>query len=141
VIYSSDLGRARETAQAIASYKNIPVLEDPLLRETNLGQIEGMTEEEIVGKWGKKWRELDLKMESKEALGLRGVSALTRIAEQHPDLNILVVSHGGFIGTTLKHLIPHVDTVELLNNTSLTVLKKHAQGWDCELYNCTNHLI
>jgi probable phosphoglycerate mutase len=141
IIYSSDLGRARDTAQAIASIKNIPVLTDPLLREINLGQIEGMTEEEIVAKWGPKWRELDLDMESREALGLRGVSALTRISEQHPDLRILIVSHGGFIGTTLKCMIPHVETLELLHNTSLTILKKQSEGWDCELYNCTNHLL
>lgn len=140
LIYSSDLGRARETAQAIANLKRIPVSIDPLLREVNLGQIEGMTYEEIVAKWGEDWRQLDLGIETKEQLGQRGLSTLNRIADEHPNLKILVVAHGGFIGTALKQLVPHFDTAALLNNTSLTRVNRQSSGWDCDLFNCTVHL-
>lgn len=140
LIYSSDLSRAQETALAIAALKQLDVIVDPMLREVNLGQIEGMTHEEIVEKWGDDWRQLDLGIETKEELELRGLEVLNRIADKHPGQSILVVAHGGFIGTTLKQLVAHVDTMALLNNTSITRISKQTSKWECDLFNCTIHL-
>jgi 2,3-bisphosphoglycerate-dependent phosphoglycerate mutase len=50
------------------------------------------------------------------------------------------VSHGAIIRNTLKGLIPELDTKELLKNTSLTIITKLDDQWNCELYNCTRHL-
>lgn len=141
LLYSSDLGRARETAQAIASLKRLPVEVDRRLREVNLGQIEGMTHEEIVAKWGEDWRQLDLGIETKEQVESRGLDTVNMIAERHPGLRILVVAHGGYIGSTLRKLVPQVDTSALLNNTSITIVRKQPAGWECELFNCTRHLL
>lgn len=41
VIYSSDLLRARQTAEPIARYLNMPMQEEPALRERNLGRCVG----------------------------------------------------------------------------------------------------
>jgi len=41
-LYSSDLGRARQTAEAVARFVGVPVRLEPCLREIDLGSWEGM---------------------------------------------------------------------------------------------------
>ena len=52
VILSSDLSRARETAEIVAQSLNIPVFQDPGLREAFLGHAQGMTFDEIEAQFG-----------------------------------------------------------------------------------------
>ena len=49
-LYSSDLGRARQTAQPIADALQLPMTLLPALRERNFGRCEGMTFEEIAAR-------------------------------------------------------------------------------------------
>jgi broad specificity phosphatase PhoE len=87
-IYSSDLVRARETAEIVGRRLAIPVELDPDLREKDWGTWEGLTaverdRVEFVG-------------ESTEAHQARMLRALRRIAERHPgETRVLVVTHGG----------------------------------------------
>lgn len=46
-IYSSDLRRARETAETIATPRGIPLIADARLREVDIGDFEGMTLERL----------------------------------------------------------------------------------------------
>ncbi|MGG2095051.1 histidine phosphatase family protein [Bacillus sp. S13(2024)] len=140
-IYSSDLLRAKQTAQIIGEkILSIPLYLEPRLREAGGGQIEGTTEEERVLKWGQNWRELDLGIESADSVITRGLSVIEEIASKHDNKNILIVSHGAFIRHLLKELVPHLNMVESPKNTSLTKLIKAKNGWEPELYNCTIHL-
>ena len=87
-IYSSDLARARETAEIVGERLGLPVELDPELREKDWGTWEGLTaverdRVEFVG-------------ESTQAHQERILGALRRIAERHPrDCRVLVVTHGG----------------------------------------------
>jgi len=87
-IYSSDLARARETAEIVGERLGLPVALDPDLREKDWGNWEGLTaverdRVEFVG-------------ESTEAHQERMLGALRRISERHPgEGRILVVTHGG----------------------------------------------
>jgi 2,3-bisphosphoglycerate-dependent phosphoglycerate mutase len=87
-IYSSDLVRARETAEIVADRLGLPVALDPDLREKDWGTWEGLTaverdRVEFVG-------------ESTQAHQERILRALQRISERHPDGgSVLVVTHGG----------------------------------------------
>lgn len=47
LIRSSDLQRARDTAEALAVLTDLPVDTDPRLRETHLGEWQGMTHHEV----------------------------------------------------------------------------------------------
>ncbi|HZT93458.1 MAG TPA: histidine phosphatase family protein [Gaiellaceae bacterium] len=86
-IYSSDLARARETAEIVGERLGLPVVLDPDLREKDWGNWEGLTaverdRVEFVG-------------ESTEAHQARILRALRRISERHPAGRVLVVTHGG----------------------------------------------
>ena len=50
-IYSSDLGRAVQTAEIVALRHGLPVQTTPLLRESNLGVAEGLTVAEFAERW------------------------------------------------------------------------------------------
>jgi len=140
LIYSSDLSRAKETADIVSQALGLSVKTDKRLREMNCGEIEGTTLEERITRWGNNWRTLSLGIESEESIVNRGLSFVTYIHEKYNNKRVLVVSHGGLVGTTLKHLIPHVDTKEHLFNTSITKLIHLNGKWDCELFNCAKHI-
>ncbi|MGZ4333443.1 MAG: histidine phosphatase family protein [Gaiellaceae bacterium] len=86
-IYSSDLTRARETAEIVGERLGLPVVLDPDLREKDWGTWEGLTavERDRVEYVG----------ESTQAHQERILGALRRITEQHPSGRVLVVTHGG----------------------------------------------
>ncbi len=141
VIYSSDLLRARQTAEIIAERRGMKnLILDERLREMKGGKIEGTTEEERVKLWGTNWRDLDLDIESAESVIQRGADFVEEISNKQKGLKVLIISHGALIGFTLKKLIPHVNTEVHLKNTSITRLKKMENQWECEIYNCTIHL-
>lgn len=141
ILITSDLSRAIETGKIIQSKLNIPMsLTDSRTREIDCGQIEGTNEEIRVAKWGENWRDLDLGIEKFEDVGKRGVSFLEDVVKTYSGKRVLVVSHGTFIGLTLKKILPDKFRKTLIDNTSLTVLKNTDNKWDCELYNCTKHL-
>ena len=50
-ILSSDLQRALDTATALASEVGLEVHTDPRLRETHLGQWQGMSHSEVDAQW------------------------------------------------------------------------------------------
>jgi broad specificity phosphatase PhoE len=96
-IYSSDLSRARDTAEIVGARLDMPVVVDAELREIDVGPIEGMTAEETGTPDG--WHG-----EPKEAHAERILRAVQRIAEQHPDDRVLVVTHGGSMRRVHEHL-------------------------------------
>ena len=101
-IYSSDLQRARVTAEAIASFHNLPVKIDPRLRELNMGVWEGELVLDIPRLYPVAWadrqaRPVDASPPGGESVGQlaervkRGIDA---ICLEHPQEPILIVSHG-----------------------------------------------
>jgi probable phosphoglycerate mutase len=104
-IYSSDLQRARDTADAIARHAGLPLQLDTTLRERHFGRFEGRTQDEIGVHWPQellRWRERDPSYgpeggEVLQAFYERCVSAATRLADQHPGETIALVAHGGVL--------------------------------------------
>ncbi|ANU14517.1 Phosphoglycerate mutase [Planococcus halocryophilus Or1] len=140
-IISSDLARAKETAEIIRKKLNLSVSHfDVRLRERSGGKIEGTTENERIEKWGADWRTLDLDMENLDDAAERGISFVEDVLVNFKGQRILLVSHGALIGLTLKKLLPEQFTETSLDNTSITILTNAESKWDCSLYNCTVHL-
>ena len=141
LIISSDLSRAKETAEIIGRKLQLPVSHfDTRLRERSGGKIEGTTERERIEKWGTDWRKLDLAMENLDEAAERGMACIKGILEDFSGQRVLIVSHGALIGLTLKTLMPEEFQETSMDNTSITILKNTESRWDCSLYNCTLHL-
>lgn len=104
-IYSSDLSRARQTAEALARVQDLPVRLDAGLRERAFGRFEGLSWDEIAQGYPEesaRWRrrEPDFPVGGGESLTVFSVRCLTaarRAAAAHPGESIAVVAHGGVL--------------------------------------------
>ena len=148
-IYSSDLPRAMQTAQAIADALTLAVRPDPRLREKDLGHWQGLTREEVRAWDGERyahyrehWPDVPVPGgETIHAMVARARAALDEIAAQHGGQTVIVVSHGGTISALLGKLQERAEIPSLLN-TSLSVLERDADGgaWRLERASWTPHL-
>lgn len=101
-IYSSDLIRARETAEILASPLQLTVRIDPRLREIHLGEWEGLLFDEIQARYSgllKLRREDPAKVsapggETVAQVRDRVLAATGEIAERHRDQTVVLVAHG-----------------------------------------------
>ena len=102
-IHSSDLARARETAEIVGARLELPVVVDPALREVDVGNWSGVVHDEIPGRFPEgfaRWQNGGHGWEGGETydeMGARAVGALLRIAAAHDGETVLVVAHGGTI--------------------------------------------
>jgi len=112
-VYSSDLLRAQETARIAAEARGLNVTALPELRERHFGSWEGLTDEEIHERFPEEVADGVLgDGESRDELDRRILRALSRIADEHPDATVLVVSHGGPLRSVLRHCgIARVDRI------------------------------
>jgi broad specificity phosphatase PhoE len=102
-VYSSDLQRARDTAEIVARTRGLTVQTTSDLREVDVGSWSGLTRAEAeahypeqYGRWlqgAEGWED----GETYEQLGERVVRAIRRIAKEHKGERVLVVAHGGTI--------------------------------------------
>jgi broad specificity phosphatase PhoE len=86
-IYASDLARARETAEIVGARLGLPVAVDADLREKNWGSWEGLTSDERLN--------VAFEGETTEDHRDRTLRAVLRIVERHPDVLVVIVTHGG----------------------------------------------
>lgn len=101
-VYSSDLERAYDTAQAIAHAQGVEVITDPRLREIDQGDWTGLPVAEIERLWPELWgaaRHYNARPggESPREVRARALAALKDAVSAHPEGDIAVVSHGGTI--------------------------------------------
>jgi probable phosphoglycerate mutase len=118
VIVTSDLQRARNTANAIARHHNLPVWNDADLREASLGEWEGLTYREV----STLYRELVLQRREDPNFSAPGGESVIQIRDrvtrararwqsQYPNSTVVWVTHAGvievslclFLGIDLKH--------------------------------------
>ena len=101
-LYSSDLGRAHQTARCIADTTAKEITADRGLRERAFGIFEGLTNAEIRTRYPEEYevfarRDPDYRMQGGESAAefqARVVESLGRIARRHPQETLVVVSHG-----------------------------------------------
>ena len=151
-IYSSDLGRAYSTTVEITRHLKSPILKDPLLREINLGEWEGMTAEEVdrlydngYQKWLKKPSACHIPGCEKLGSFRRRVTGRVRaIARQNRGKTVLLVTHGGVITALLADWLQADFDNLLLNlqidNTSLTFVDETQKRVRLKAVNDISHL-
>ncbi len=96
IIYSSDLNRAKETANIIRKFhKKTPIFFSELLRERNFGYLEGKIADKIdISEFrNKKPKGGETSLEVKK----RARTFLNNLLKKYSNETILVVTHGGII--------------------------------------------
>ena len=104
-VVSSDLQRARRTAEILAEALGLGVRVDPDLREIDVGQWQGLTRTEIeagwpnaLADWSAGRSEAPPGGETRAHLAERARAALARAAaEASPGDHVLLVSHGALV--------------------------------------------
>jgi alpha-ribazole phosphatase len=149
--YASDLRRALDTAQIIASHHGLEVIPCPQLREIHFGKLEGMTFEEIEREYPQIAQQWQLNSshlsfpegENLTAFFLRIASFVERLKEHHPQETILIVAHDGSLRMVLCVLL----NTGLkgwwrirLDKASLSIVEVGYQGAVLSLLNDVSHL-
>lgn len=112
-VFSSDLTRAKKTAEIIALEKKLAITTTRLLRERRHGKLEGTPWEELA-KFHKIWDGLNKQerltfrpydgYETDEEAIARFITFLREVSVVYLGKVILVVSHGGIMRAFLNHL-------------------------------------
>lgn len=151
-LYSSDLGRAVQTAKMVAETTGHKVVTDARLRERHLGIFQGLNGDQIKEKHPEEYR-LHRTMgpsyvipggESVEQQVARNVAYLTEIAANHLGETIVVVTHGGVLSGFFRHAL----SIPLeaprrfeFMNASLNVFAYEEGNWMLRTWGDVSHLM
>ena len=150
-VYSSDLLRAWQTAQAVGRGCGRAVVADIGLRERGFGVFEGLTFAEIALRWPEqsaRWRRRDptFGADGGEVLNdfyARCVATATRLAGAHPGQTIALVAHGGVMDCLYRaasHLALDAPRSWELGNASINRLLYTPEGFTLIGWSDTYHL-
>ena len=150
-IYSSDLSRAFQSAEIIASRHHLNITTSKKLREIHFGDIEGLTFAEVDRKYpelSRSWSDDNPHLrfpngESIIELVERVTGFLSEVVLHNRDCTILIVSHGGL----LRMLICHILGLDLkhwkqlcLDRASLNIVDIYPETALLSLLNDVSHL-
>ena len=139
-VYSSDLERARKTAEPAASALGREVLLDRDLRERHYGIFERLTYAEVKTRYPEDYARFEARDpefafrtgESLKDFHARSIAAISKIANENRSKSILVFTHGG----VLDMLYRHVTGLGIraprdfgIPNAGLNRLELRAEGW------------
>ncbi|MCX6374575.1 MAG: histidine phosphatase family protein [Armatimonadetes bacterium] len=138
-VYSSDLTRARQTAEIIAERLGLPAVAIPELREVNYGEWEGVSETklptshpDIYDEWRLNPAEVRIPGgETFAELKERAFSAFCRIAESHPSEDVVIVGHKS-VNRVILCCLMGIDINRYKQiaqgNAALNVIERRADG-------------
>ncbi len=150
-LYSSDLGRAYETARCISEKNGLPIFADPRLRERNFGIFQGALKKHLAIQFPEASRYYHThdpdyvipEGESLKQLSQRCVNFFEELAQKHLGERILVVAHNGVFVSLFKHTlgIPLDAPRRFLSlNTSVHVFSYQDGIWMLEVWGDLSHL-
>jgi broad specificity phosphatase PhoE len=139
VLISSDLSRARDTAEAIREEGHLRLADDPHLREMHFGQWDGLHFDDVSA------RDPDLSLrfwddpgdvrapggESWNDASARVAAAVARIGARHPGRHIIAVAHFGVILTQVQRALgvpPREALAQRIDNFSITTIDSSGLG-------------
>ncbi|KAM0970658.1 hypothetical protein ACFX13_018950 [Malus domestica] len=151
LVYSSDLSRAYETAQIIASRcGGLKVVTDPDLRERHKGVLQGLVYHEIPKLYpeahqtflsGDMSNDFPGAEESLDQHHQRCTSSLQRIGDKHKGERVVAVTHGGVIETLLRKGYPNDDFIGKVANTSIHIFHLYDdEKWTVKSLGDVSHL-
>jgi 2,3-bisphosphoglycerate-dependent phosphoglycerate mutase len=150
-VYTSDLGRAAHTARILAKPLALPIVEDAALRERCYGVGEGMFFSDLDRDYPALYSrggQINAHFaipggESHAQLHERIIAALVRIAHAHEGGKILIVTHGGVLGTVHRWLnkMPIAGGEKIsIPNVGYNRIRASHGAWITEVWGDTSHL-
>jgi len=130
-VVSSDLSRARTTAQIVVEALRVPLFIERGLRETDVGAAEGLLWADAKVRFGEglteRWySDGDVAFPGGEtgiATRVRGLTALRRFTSIQAHRRIGVSTHGAMVRQLMKHALPPGSPPAAVRNTTLYVLR------------------
>ncbi|MBQ9633549.1 MAG: histidine phosphatase family protein [Schwartzia sp.] len=150
-IYTSDLDRAKETAECVGKRLGLTVCPEKAFRELSFGDWEGLTYQEISSRWPEEAEKLftapdELVIPHGETfrdLQKRALDKIYSLYERHIDQTVAVFAHGAINKTILAGLM-HIPLHYLWSlrqdNTAVNILRLDDGYVMVELINSTSHL-
>lgn len=151
LVISSTLQRAKETAEIIASSLKVPLEFDEVWLERDIGEMEGLTNEEVQQKprpaYVTPYDSIGGDGEGDWALFLRAGQALHSLLKR-PAGSYLIVSHGGMLNQLMHAIVGvahHADPSGVrfrFENTSFArvIYQPHLHRWAIDALNDHAHL-
>ena len=150
-IYSSDLARALETAQALAQREEQPVLPLPQLRERHYGIFQGLTAAEAALRQPEAYRhysmrDLDYDFETGESLRAfaeRVSGGIDWLVRHHGGQTIAAVCHSGVLDVVYRRATGRPLSTPRdfkIPNCALNWFHFDGQGWHLEAWGDRHHL-
>ena len=150
-IFSSDLGRAVNTAEIIAAKLNLPVQLDRRLRERHLGSLQGFFLSEWRRQYPDEWsafesRDPDYCLpggESARQRYERTVGCIEELAQKNSGHTILIVAHGGVLnGLFYKTIGIPLSTPRRFSlfNAAINSFTFDGDSWRLDTWGETRHL-
>ena len=139
-LYSSDLGRAHQTARCIADETGHDIIAEEGLRERSFGIFEGLTNAEIKVQYPEDYELFAKRLphyvmtggESAAQFMARVVATLDRIASAHNGDTVVVVSHGLVLDAIYRKATDMPIEIPRgfpLLNCSLNTFRRTSDGW------------
>ena len=150
-IYSSDLARARLTAEATASVFDLPVRLDPELRERHYGIFQTLTYAEVKRRYPEDYARFERREpgydfrtgESLRSFYERAVRCMTAIAARHAGEHVAVFTHGGILDKLYRYVTGLALSAPRefgIPNCGINRLEADAAGWRILVWADDSHL-
>ena len=152
-VYSSDLGRAMNTARTIVQYHpGLEISPTCALREWNLGDLQGQKLEILRQEQPEIMRAFREEMadqaipggESLREFQKRVSELLDMLSQQYNGKRVLLVSHGGAMQRILRHCTGKIEVPNIkpfCGNTGISIFRcKDQQIWQLVTWNDQAHL-
>lgn len=144
--YSSDLARARVTADAILADRGVAMQTDERLRERRYGIFQSLLyseaearHPELYARYRSRHPDCDIEGgESLQQLQDRVVACLCQIAREHLGQTVLVVTHGGVLDIAYRMVTGLSLTAPrefLISNAAVSIVRGDGENWRLERWN------
>jgi probable phosphoglycerate mutase len=150
-LYSSDQGRAIQTANAVAERCGATLVTDSRLRERHYGDLAGLTWQGLREQhpaWHARFAARDVDFvppggESLQQFRDRVLPALGDIVLRHLGERVVVITHGGVVGLVYRHALSiPLDAPRdyRLDNASINRFRCVTGHWQLQAWGDTRHL-
>ena len=150
-LYSSDLGRARQTADLVGAATGHAIQLESGLRERHLGLFQGILKEEVPSRFPREFD--DFRRAGPDYVIPEGESArqryqlitacLEQLASRHAGETVVVVAHGGTLSVLLRYVlgIPlEIPRRFRVTNAAFNRFTRENDRWYLETWGDTSHL-